>query len=731
LVSLFIDSHYTTRKSLRILVIEVLSLLLYNLLMEPTLVPFFKPTGVVIVGASADTGKLGWFTARNMVRSGYTGAIHFVNRKGGELFGRPIYKQVAEVPDPVDLAVLIVPAEAMPGVLEEVGGRGIRAAIISSGGFRETGEQGAKLESECLKVSRKYKMRLIGPNCIGLIDYHLPLDTSFVPLPPPPKGDLALISQSGAVCGLIIDWAQERGFGFSRLLSLGNQADVTETDMLPGVVEDTQTHALAFYIESIRDGRRFVTEATLASRRKPLVALKVGRSKSGQRAAASHTGALAGSGAAYEAAFRRAGVLQAASIEEMFDWAVALAACRLPAGRRIAILTNAGGPGVIAADALEVNHLTLAELSPETLAGLSALLPDAAILQNPVDILGGATSEMYAHSLRLLIADPGVDMVLVILPPPPVGSADEDAEAMIPLIQVASKPVVVALMGGKAISKAAGLFRQARIPEYRFAEHAVSALGALAKRAEYLKIADQSPLNWEDIDPVAAKSAMQGAQAGSFLRSEAAGRLLSAYHIPFATVILAQTEDQAVKAAKQLGFPVVMKVASQDISHKSETGGVLLNIRDKDEVRSGFRIVTENTRRAVPEARLEGVLVQHMVSGRHEVIVGAKRDAQFGSLVMFGSGGVEVEGLKDVAFALAPLPESEAEDLLQRTWAGRKLAGFRNIPAGDAVAVKEVLQRLAQLSWDHPEIAEIDINPLCVLAPGEGVVAVDVRVRLD
>jgi acetyl coenzyme A synthetase (ADP forming)-like protein len=712
-------------------VIDVQSRLLYNLLMDPSLLPFFKPSGVVIVGASADTDKLGWFTARNMVRSGYPGAIHFVNRKGGELFDRPIYRQIADVPDPVDLAVLIVPAEVMPGVLEEVGQRGIRAAIISSGGFRESGEQGAKLESECLKVSSKYKMRLIGPNCIGLIDYHLPLDTTFVPLPPPPKGDLALISQSGAVCGLIIDWAQERGFGFSRLLSLGNQADVTETDMLPGVVEDEQTRAVAFYVESIRDGRGFVTIAAHAARRKPLVALKVGRSKSGQRAAASHTGALAGTDAAYEAAFRRAGVLQAISIEEMFDWAVALAACPLPGGQRTAILTNAGGPGVIAADALEANHLALAEFSPETLAGLAKLLPSAAILQNPVDILGGATSEMYANSLRLLIADPGVDMVLVILPPPPVGSAEEDAEAMIPLIQATSKPVVVALMGGKAISKAAKLFQQAHIPEYRFAEQAVSALGALARRAEFLSRAEQNPPKWGDIDPVAAKAALAGAQASSFLGPEAAERLLSAYCIPTAPVILARTDDQAVELAGQLGFPVVLKVSSPDISHKSEAGGVLLSIRDADEARKGFQIIMENARRSMPEAHLEGVLVQHMVSGGQEVIIGAKRDAQFGSLVMFGSGGVEVEGLKDVTFALAPLLPSEAEDLLQRTWAGRKLAGFRNIPAGDARAVKEVLHRLAQLAYDHPEIAEIEINPLRVQAPGEGVVAVDVRVRLE
>ena len=698
--------------------------------MEPSIFPFFNPKGVVIVGASADPAKLGWSIAHNMLRSGYPGSIHFVNLKGGELFGRPIYRSAAEVPDPVDLAVLIVPAAATPAALTEAAGRGIRAVIISSGGFREAGPEGAALESECLEIARKHKMRLIGPNCIGLIDNHLPLDTSFVTLPPPPKGDLALISQSGAVCGLIIDWAREQGFGFSRLLSLGNQADITETDMLSGVVEDENTRAITFYIESIRDGRRFVEEAAKAVRRKPLVAMKVGRSLSGQRAAASHTGALAGAESAYEAAFRRAGVLQAGTIEEMFDWAVALAACPLPRGRRIAILTNAGGPGVIASDALEANRLTLAEFTPETLAGLAALLPSAASLHNPVDILGGATSEMYASSLRFLLGDPGVDGVLVIVPPPPVDTAEMDAEAMIPLIQASSKPVVVALMGGETIRKAAELFRLARIPEYRFAERAVSALAALVKRAEFLGKAEESPRTWKNIDPQAAKAALTEARPDSFLDPEAADRLMAAYGIPTAPVKLAQTETEAAEIATQLGFPVVLKIASPDIPHKSDVGGVLLNIQTAEEARLGFRSVTGGARLAKPEARLEGVQVQRMLVSGQEVIIGARRDPQFGPLMMFGSGGVEVEGLKDVAFSLAPLLPSDAEWMLERTWAGRKLAGFRSIPPADAGAVKEIIQRLAQLAFDLPEISEIEINPLHALAPGQGAVAVDVRVKL-
>lgn len=698
--------------------------------MDSSLFPFFNPKGVVVLGASADPAKLGWFTSRNLVRSGYPGAIHFVNLKGGELFERPIHRSLAEVPDPVDLAVLIVPASAVLATLDDCARRGIRAVIISSGGFKEAGPEGAALESECLEFARKNKMRLIGPNCIGLIDNHLPLDTSFISQPAPPRGDLAFISQSGAVCGVIIDWSQGQGFGFSRLLSLGNEADVCETDVIQGIMEDSNTRAVTFYIESIRDGRRFVEEASKASRIKPLVALKVGRSVSGQRAAASHTGALAGADSAYQAAFRRAGVLQAGTIEELFDWGLALAECPLPRGRRIAILTNAGGPGVIATDAVEANDLTLAELSSATTSSLAAMLPAAAGLHNPVDILGGATSAMYAGCLRLLLDDPGVDGVLVIIPPPPVETAEADAEAIIPLIKSASKPVVVALMGGATLSRAADLFKLARIPAYGFAEQAVSSLAALVKRAEFLQKGDEQPYTWKGLDQGLARAALVDARPASFLDPVAADRLMAAYGIPTVPVRLARSESEAAELAVGLGFPVVLKIASPDISHKSDVGGVYLNVKDGEEARFGFGRVMENALRASPKARIDGVHVQRMVPTGQEVIVGAKRDPQFGALMMFGSGGVEVEGLKDVAFALAPLLPSDANWLLQRTWAGRKLAGFRSIPPADGGAVLEVLGRLSQLAYDLPEIAEIEINPLRALAPGLGAVALDVRVKM-
>jgi len=696
--------------------------------MDTSLLAFFHPRGVVIIGASSNPAKLGYGVARNLVNSGYDGAIHFVSQKTGNLFGRPIYTSLNEIPDPVDLAVLIVPA---PGVLEALQAcvrRSIRAVIIVSSGFREAGPEGETLEAEILRVARINKIRLIGPNCIGLLDTHLPLDTTFLPPPMPTAGDVAFISQSGAICAAIIDWARGQGFGFSLLISLGNQADVNETDMLSAVVEDEHTRVLTLYIESISDGQRFIAEANRVAQRKPVLALKVGRFASGQRAAASHTGAMAGQDAAYEAAFRKAGVFRAATSEEMFDWASALACCPLPQGRRMAVLTNAGGPGVIAADALEIHGLSLAELGPETRQALASRLPPASGLHNPIDMLASASPEVYVDCLRLLLADPGVDGVLAILPPPPMYPAESVADALIPLIHASPKPVVVALMGEQLIQKAAMRLRAARVPEYRFPERAASALAVLAKRAEFLDKQTLKVSQTFRVSKTAVRAALVDAPSGRFLDPELVDCLMAAYGIPTAPVKLARTEAEAAKIASELGFPVVLKIASPDIPHKSDMGGVLLGIEAPEAAAEAFRTVIGRACLAKPDAKIEGVYIQHQLPDGQEVILGASRDTQFGALMMFGSGGVEVEGLKDVAFALAPLTPFEADDMLRRTWAGRKLAGFRSIARADGEAVKDVLLRLSQLVYDFPEIAEIEINPLRVLS--RGAVAVDVRVKL-
>ncbi len=697
--------------------------------MNPALRPFFHPRGVVVVGASADPTKLGYGAARNLVQRGYTGAIHFVNPKGGTLLGHPLYPSLAAVPDPVDLAVLIIPAPTIPQALRECHTRGIQAAIIASGGFREVGPEGAALEAECLRLAREFNLRLIGPNCIGLLDTHLPLDTTFLPSGELTPGDVAFISHSGAICEAVIDWASGQGFGLSRLVSLGNQADVTETDILAPVAEDVYSRVVTLYLEGIRDGRRFIAEAAQVTRHKPVIALKVGRFASGQRAVASHTGALAGQEAAYNAAFRRAGVIRAETSEEMFDWARALAWCPLPPGRAMAVLTNAGGPGVIAADALEAHALPLAVLQDATHAALRALLPPAASLHNPVDMLASASPEQYAASLRLLLDDANVSGVLVILPPPPMYTAEAVAAALIPIIYAASKPVVVALMGEQLIRRAAELLRAAHIPDYRFPERAASALALLAQRAESVAhpVGAAPPL--ADIHPEVVEQILATSAEG-FLEQAEVAQILAAYGVPGPRIELAHTADEAAAFAEQMGGPVALKVASPDIPHKSDVGGVLLNVEGAEAARAGFARVIANARAAHPTAVITGVHVQPMLPPGQEVIVGAVQDPQFGALVMFGSGGVEVEGLGDVAFALGPLTEAEADYLLDHTWAGRKLRGFRNLPPADRVAARATLFRLAQLAHDFPRLAEIEINPLRVLAAGRGAVAVDVRVRV-
>jgi len=707
---------------------------------DPSLSPFFNPRGLVVVGASQNPTKLGYGLARNLVQSRYLGAIHFVNPKGGTLFRRPIHPHVSEVPDPVDLAALLIPARFVPETLEACGQRGIRAVIINAGGFRETGPEGAALEERCLRIAQKYDMRLMGPNCIGLLDTHLPLDTTFLPPPGPTPGDVAFISHSGAICAAVVDWAHSQGFGLSRLVSLGNQADVNETDVLAPVAADPHTHVLALYLEGVSDGRRFVEQASHVTRQKPVIALKVGRFESGRRAVASHTGAMAGQENAFNAAFRRAGVIRADTSEEMFDWARALAWCPLPEGRSVAVLTNAGGPGVTAADALEVSGMHLAELQERTCRALRQILPPAASVQNPVDMLASATPEQYAESLRLLLADPGVCSVLIILPPPPMFTTGAMAKALIPVIHTAAKPVVLAVMGERLIQEAVEHFRAARVPEYRFPERAASALAVLAERAEYLARAEELPFIRHDVNvnEVRKLLALSPQDELGFLPQEVTNRIIAAYGIPPLPMQQASTADQAAELARQAGFPVVLKVASRDITHKSDVGGVLLNLRDEEAVARGFYTVTENARKARPDAEILGVHVQRMVLRGQEVIIGAVQDPQFGPLAMFGSGGIEVEGLNDVAFALAPVTREEAEHMLESTWAGRKLRGYRHMPPADRATVFDALTRLAQLVADFskmsseqgPQLAEIEINPLRVLPEGHGAFAVDVRARL-
>jgi acetyl coenzyme A synthetase (ADP forming)-like protein len=698
--------------------------------MDSTLTPFFRPRGVVVIGASTSPEKLGYGVARNLIASGYQGAIHFVSQKSGTLFDRPLYTNLSDVPDPVDLAILIVSTQVTPQTIEDCGKRGIKAAIIVSSGFREVGAEGAALEKQCVEVARKYGVRLLGPNCIGTLDTHLPLDTTFLQPPMPAQGGIGFISHSGAFCAAVIDWARGQGFGFSQIVSLGNQADVNETDVLPMLAADEHTRVIVLYMESVSDGVIFVQAASEVTKHKPIIALKVGRFEAGQKAAASHTGALAASDTAFEAAFAKAGVLRADTTEQMFDWARALENSPLPRGKKMAILTNAGGPGVIAADSLETNGLVMAQLTESTLKELSAILPSSASVRNPVDMLASASPDAYAACLKILLQDENVDGVMLILPPPPMFKAEAVAEKIVEVISAQAavlgggdaassngKPVVIALMGSTLVEEANKVFQRALVPTYPFPERAASALGALARRAEHLTT--------ETTKVTETQKRISVDSVSSVVNLE---KLLTTYGIQTSPIKLALDENEAVAIANELGFPVVMKIASPDISHKSDVGGVMLNITDTTSLQSGYAAMIEQVSKSMPNARIEGIHIQRQISNGQEVIIGAVRDAQFGMLMMFGSGGVEVEGLRDVAFALAPLSQAEAREMIRKTWAGRKLKGFRNIPAADEESAVDVLIKLSRLAFEHSEIQEIEINPLRVLT--RGAVAIDVRRKI-
>lgn len=689
---------------------------------------FFNPKGVAIIGVSQDPTKLGYGLANNLRTSGYRGEIHFVNHKGGTLLGETLYRGIRDVPDPVDTAVVLIPAPYVPDLMDEIGQRGIHSVVIGSGGFREIGEAGEVLEKQTLEAAEKWGIRIIGPNCVGIIDTHNPINATFLPPPGPDAGDVAFLSQSGAICAAAIDWSRGHGYGISRLVSLGNQVDISETDLLVPTASDEHTRVIALYLEGIKAGRTFISEARKVIEETPLIALKVGKFESGQKAAASHTGALAGRDSAYQAAFRRAGVLRARTTEEMFDQARALAWCPLPSGNQVAILTNAGGPGVTAADALEERGLGLTPLLPATKEKLGEILPSASSLQNPVDLLASSTPEQFAGCLEILLEDPGVDSVMVIYPTPPMYTAGAVAKALIPVIQQAEKPVVVSVMGDRLIQEAVEHLRAARIPEYRFPERAAAALHALVERRELLEFSKAEELKAQNINPEQVKKILSTAEPNRPLDALQSQQILEAYGISTGEMGLAKNSNQAWELAVKFGKPVALKIASSQISHKTDIGGVVLNLEGEGAIRSSFEKITQRARKTNPEAAIEGVFVQEMHFGGQEVIVGSIQDPQFGAMLMFGSGGTDVEGLQDIAFCLAPATEPEIEALLQETWAGQKLAGYRNLPPADQAAVKETIIRLGQLAADFPELGEIEINPLLVFEKGEGTAAVDARI---
>lgn len=682
--------------------------------------PFFNPRGVAVIGASRDPHKPGFGVVRNLRDIGFRGAIYPVNPAAREILGYACYSSVADVPDPVDLAVVIVPAEQVVEVIEQCAVRGIRHAVVASGGFSEVGPEGRSREQALVQTAQRWGMRVIGPNCIGTIDTHTPLNATFT-IGTPQPGDIGLVSQSGALCVALLVWARGEGIGFSRIASLGNQADVTETEVLRDLADDPHTRVLAAYVEGLTDGRAFMEVAERISRKKPLVVLKAGQGAGGARAVRSHTGAMAGSAEAYRAAFRSCGALQAETLQDLADWARTAAWQPLPVGDRVAVLTNAGGAGILAVDALEARGLRMAALSEQTSAALRSVAPAAASVENPVDVLAGSGPAIYGLALNALLADPSVDAAVVIVGPQDWFLPTSLAEVIGEAASLHRKPVLASLMGLEPAHPAVAILRQYRIPNFVFPERAASSLAALLMRRRWL----EAPRDGRHLD-AGAVSAWQAAARVALERRDPGG-MVAACGIPVAAARLARTADEAVQLAGAMGYPVVLKLASADITHKSDVGGVALNLLDAPAVHAAFDRIIDAVHDHRPDLPVEGVLVQAMLAGGQEVIVGVRQDPQFGALVLVGSGGTEVELVRDVAVGIAPVTYARAEELLDSTHAGIRLKGWRGAPAGDREAVLDAVVRLARLACDFPELTELEINPLYVFPPGRGALAVDIR----
>jgi acetyltransferase len=693
------------------------------------LTTFFKPRGVAVIGASRDPNKLGYSLMNKLIQYKYRGEIYPINPKAEEILGYKAYASITQVPDPVDLAVIIIPAPYVARALSECVERGVPSVVIISGGFRETGPDGAAREVELKRIVESNGLRVVGPNCVGLMDTHTPLNVTFLKDMPDP-GAIGFLSQSGALCASVINWARTAGVGFSRIVSLGNQADVTQTDMLTTFVDDPQTAVITLYLEGIDDGPAFIETAREMAKKLPILAIKAGTGEAGARAVSSHTGALAGMDEAYSAAFRRAGVLRAGSMEELFNWARALAWQPLPAGNRVGVLTNAGGLGVLAADAIEAAGLKLAELTEETKAFLRERTPPAASVENPVDVLGGSGSATYGLAMDALLRDPNVDVVCVMQAPADWFSVPSLAEVVGEIAGYARKPVLACMMGLNPQEEASQVLNRRNIPNYTFPEQLGSTLAAMWARRQWLDAAATAQTDDDGVtgDVEAGRAAIDG-KTGLLLPEDAAA-LMKAYGVPIPAEGLAAGPDEAARLADEIGDPVVIKIASPDIVHKIDVGGVVGNLEDADAVRAAAEAMLERVRAAQPDAVVHGVHVQQMIDGV-ELIAGVTRDPQFGPLVMVGSGGTAVELTRDVAFELAPLTHKDAAAMLNRTTAGALLGGYRGAPACDRAAVEDIIVRLAQLSLDLPAVSEIEINPVIVRRGRNGAVAVDVRVLLE
>ena len=694
--------------------------------MYSSLRPFFEPNGIAIIGASTKPNKLSYGILENLVKGGFQGGIYPVNPKGGEILGVPVYVHIKDVPDPVDLAIIVLPVEMTLTTLQECADRGIRNVVIITSGFKEVGNAGAALESQVLSFAREHGIRIIGPNCVGVMNMKTGMNATFIK-GMPEKGPIAFISQSGAIFGGVVDLIIESKVGFSRFASMGNEMDVSEAEMIEYFGEDPEVGVIAVYLEGAQNGPRFMEAARKISKKKPIVLLKAGKSNAGAQAVSSHTGSLAGEYTAYQAVFEQTGVIEVQTLDALINTAWALGVQPLPTGNNVAIATNAGGAAALLADELAKNGYTLARISPEIQAELRTKLNPSAQVANPVDMLGQAEPQDYAWSLANLIKEPAVDVLVPILVPQALVDTMGVAKAWVEAAQQTEKTMLTCLVGERSTREANAFLNASGVPVFRFPEQIGTVLGGMRKFASFRERPPFTPVKVEDVDAETAEVVLHQALGKVALGEFETRQLLEAYGIANVPGGLAKEEAEAIQIAEQIGYPVVIKIAAEGLLHKSEAGGIRLNLRNAEELRVAYKNMICHISQNYPQAHVLGVMVEKMALKGQEVIVGMRRDATFGPMLMFGMGGVLVEQIKDISFKVAPLSGEDIDDMLASTIAGKLLAGYRGAAKGDIAAVKDVIARLSQLALDFPEIAEVEINPLIVYLEGQGALALDSR----
>jgi acetyl coenzyme A synthetase (ADP forming)-like protein len=692
----------------------------------------FNPHSIAVIGASEARGKLGNDVMRNLIESGYEGRIYPINPKAGEILGHKVYRSVKEVAGNIDVAVIVIPAQFVIKAVEECGERGVKALVVITAGFKEIGHEGQELERVLAALAEKYEMVIQGPNCLGIINTSAPYNASFSS-GTPRKGTIAFASQSGALMTGILDWSLMEKIGFSKFVSLGNKAHLDESDFIEAFGRDSDSTFILLYIESVVDGRKFMDACRRVVKNKPIFVVKSGVSTAGARAASSHTGSLAGSDTAYDVAFRQCGVRRASDMAALFDVASVYDDMHLPSGNRVAIVTNAGGPGILTTDACEASGLQIASLSQHTVGYLKENLPPAAAVYNPIDALGTAQPEDYSLCIEAALRDENVDSVLVLLTPQAMTKQTETAQVIVDAhAKYPNKPLIAVFMGGNSMVYPRIVLTEGHIPVFDFPERAVHALAELYKyTVSRDSLIDESIPKFKADRKKVEKiiSDVRKDKRRVLLGSEAHA-IAEAYDIPVARIRLATSSEEAKALAEDLGYPVVLKIASPDIVHKSDIGGIRVGLQTPEDVEAAFLQILDNARSQLPKAVIYGVDVQEMAEKGKELIIGCSRDVQFGPLIMFGAGGIFVNYLKDIAFRLASMTRSDAHDLIMETKMGTLLKGVRGEIPSDISAIEDAILKISQLVTDFPDIVELDINPAFAYDKGKGVSAVDVKITI-